>query len=168
MSHDLASASVIDLPSFGVCASAAPTPKARATRTEIGGLCIDMLDLPFAVDAPARDADVVLVGEQQRRGDRPFGLTPRRYELGAQRLHVAGLVPGPALQDCWPAVPVPWHDEAGEGLVVDWSLQCGLAPALAALGRHHDLGNASGARIRRRRKSCRSRAPSSCGRTRGT
>src|SRR6516165_12817571 len=96
MSHCLMSASEIGLPSFGLglCARAVPTVSATAQASS--GLRIDMLDLPFAVDAPAGEAVVVLVGESERRRQRLPRLAARGDELGAQRLHVAGLVPGAA------------------------------------------------------------------------
>src|SRR5580704_2612472 len=99
------------------------------------GLRIDMFDLPFAVDAPAGDAVVVLVGERERSRQRLGGLAACGDELGAQGLRVAGLVPGPALQDRRLAIPAPRHGEAGECLVVDRPLQRRLAPAFAAVGR---------------------------------
>src|SRR5258705_2640255 len=95
------SASVIGLPRPGVSATAVFAPKARAktgiktgTRTSAKSLlCVDMLDPPRVVDAPAGDAVVVLVRERERARDRLVGLPARGHELGAQRLHVAGLVP---------------------------------------------------------------------------
>src|SRR5262245_66495783 len=141
------SASAIGLPSPGVSAAADPAPKASTTARARTGLRIDMLDLPVALDAPARDAVVVLVGERQRGCHRLLGLAARGHELGARRLYVAGLVPGAALQDDRLAVPAPRHAEAGERFGKDRLLQRGLCPALAAIGRNHDLGNASVARI---------------------
>src|SRR5260221_7086177 len=144
------SASERGLPRFGdwtpgLCAKAAPAANASTAARANNGLRIDMLDLPFAVDGPAGDAVVVLVWEGQGGGEGLLGLAPRRNEFGSQRLHVAGLVPGAALQDCRLAVPAPRHLEAGERLVEDRLLERGLAPALAAIGRNHDFGNASGA-----------------------
>src|SRR6516164_3007317 len=111
------------------------------------GLRIDMLDLPFAVDAPAGDAVVMLVGERQRSWQRLGGLATRGDELRAQGLRVAGLVPCSALQDRGLAVPAPRHGKTGECLVLDRPLQRRLAPAFAAVRRHHDLGNTTGPRI---------------------
>src|SRR5216117_1353340 len=74
------SASVIGLPSLGASACAATAPKATASAAARADLCVDMLDLPFAVDAPARDAVVVLVGESNRAW-RPLGLAAPRDEL---------------------------------------------------------------------------------------
>src|SRR5262249_56003516 len=95
MSHALVSASVMGLPRFGGSASAAD-PNATVSATEMRRLRVDMLDLPFAVDAPGGDAVVVLVRERQRTGDRLFGLAAVGHELRAQRLTQAGFVPGAA------------------------------------------------------------------------
>src|SRR4051794_32935769 len=98
MSHGLMSDSDKGLPSPGLSARAAPksvAPRRRASVT----LRIDMLDLPGRTHAPAGDAVVVLVGERERVRHRRLGLAARRHEVGAQRLHVAGLVPGTALQN---------------------------------------------------------------------
>src|SRR3981081_2294153 len=84
MSHCWMSASEIGRPSLGDSASAAPTPSTR--RTAASDLCIDMLDLPFAVDPPGRDAVVMLVGEGERCCDRRLGLAALRHEVGAQWL----------------------------------------------------------------------------------
>src|SRR5882672_902030 len=131
MSQAVMSASEIRAPSPGVCAS---------------GLSVDMFDLPFAVDRPTREAVVVLVGEAERIRRFP-GLAALGDELGAQRLHAAGLVPGAALQYHRPAVPAPGHAEARERLGQHRLLQRGLAPALAAVGRHQHLGYSAVARI---------------------
>src|SRR5262245_53158239 len=95
MSQALMSASGMFLPSPGVSATAAE-PNASDNATERRRLRVDMLDLPFGVDAPGRDAVVVLVREAERVGDRPGGLAAGRHEVGAQRLRVAALVPGAA------------------------------------------------------------------------
>src|SRR5262245_34597180 len=108
------SASVIGLPRPGVSAAAVPAPKASTTARTRTGLHIDMLDLPVALNAPARDAVVVLVGERQRTRHRLLGLAAGGHELGARRLHIAALIPGPALQHDRLAVPAPRHTEAGE------------------------------------------------------
>src|SRR5579883_1159662 len=152
MSHALMSASETGLPRFGdwlpgLCAKLAPVSNARATAKANNGLRIDMLDLPFAVDGPTGDAVVVLVREKQGARKGLLGLAPRRHKLGAQRLHVPGLVPGAALQDRRLAIPAPRHLEAGERLVEDGRLQRGFAPALAAIRRHQDLGDPPGAGI---------------------
>src|SRR5882672_2605169 len=144
MSQAVMSASEIRAPSPGVCASAAPEPT-RSAQTA-SGLSVDMFDLPFAVDRPTREAVVVLVGEAERIR-RFLGLAALGDELGAQRLHAAGLVPGAALQYHRPAVPAPGHAEARERLGQHRLLQRGLAPALAAVGRHQHLGYSAVARI---------------------
>src|SRR5215831_5278945 len=145
----------------GLCAKTALAPNASAAARANWGLRIDMFDFPFAVDAPAGDAVVVLIREGEWSGERLPGLAPRRDEFGTQGLHIAGLIPGAALQDRRLAVPAPRHLEAGEGLVVDRLLQCGLAPALAAVGRNRDLGNAAGARISNTRDGIETRFPES-------
>src|SRR5262245_43779536 len=132
MSHCLTSASEILRPRFGDSASATPVPSTR--RRAAIDLRVDMLDLPFVVDAPGGDAVVVLVGEGERRGDRVLGLAALRDELGAQRLRGAGLVPGAAQDRGRLAVPLPRHDEAGERLRRDRALQRRLTPTLAAVG----------------------------------
>src|SRR5215831_16332371 len=68
-------------------------------------------------------------------------------DLGARRLHVAALVPGPALQHRGSAVPAPGHAEARERPWQHRLLQRRVAPALAAVCRDHDPGDAAGARI---------------------
>src|SRR6185369_5632501 len=106
------SASVIGLPSFGVSAATATGQNVRTSEAASKVLRVYMLDLPGAADAPAREAVVVLVGEPERVGDRFLGFTPCRHEVLAQRLRVAGLVPGAALQHGGLAVPAPRHAEA--------------------------------------------------------
>src|SRR5690242_19757091 len=120
MSHCAISASESGRPSFGDSASAAPTP--ATSRRAASDLRVDMLDLPFAVDAPGRDAVVVLVREGERRRDRLLGLPALRDELGAQWLRGARLVPGAAEDRGRLAVPAPRHDEARERLGSDRAL----------------------------------------------
>src|SRR5262245_20292902 len=77
------SASAIGRPRPGVWAAAVSSPNAHAKASSESHKakrrsCIDMLDLPFAVDAPAGDAVVVLIGKRQRRRDRLLGLAARR------------------------------------------------------------------------------------------
>src|SRR5271165_5456297 len=93
------SASAIGLPSPGVCAKAVPAPSPHASPNARMSLRVDMLDLPFAVDAPARDAVVMLIGERERGRQRFGGLAAGGNKLRAGRLHVAGFIGGPALQD---------------------------------------------------------------------
>src|SRR4051812_12264966 len=128
------SASVMGLPSFGVSAATATAPNVRTSEAASKILRVNMLDLPGAADAPAREAVVVLIGEAQRVGDGFLGLAPRRHEVLPQRLRVAGLVPGAALQYGGLAVPAPRHVEARERLgMLRLAAQRGLAPALAAV-----------------------------------
>src|SRR5262245_31774722 len=95
--HGLMSSSVMLLPRPGVSASAVPAPNTAVRARESRRLRVDMFDLPFAVDAPAGDAVVMLVRECERACDRSFGLAACGHELRTGRLHVAGLVPGAAL-----------------------------------------------------------------------
>src|SRR5437867_3452324 len=109
MSQALMSASEIDLPRPGVSASAVLAPNASKSAREMICLHVDMFDLPLAVDGPARDAVVMLVGECERVGERRAGLSTHGDKLRARGLHVAGLVPGAALQHHRLAVPAPGH-----------------------------------------------------------
>src|SRR5579871_2011265 len=153
MSHGARSAGVIGFPRFGFksgpSASAAPAAAIAmmpAAIARIADLRIDMPDLSLGVDRPTGDGVVVLAGEREHRW-RLGGLAALRYELFAGRLHVAGLVEGAALQDRGAAVPSPRHAEAGEGLGQPRLLEGCLGPALAAVGRHQDLGDPSSAGI---------------------
>src|SRR5262245_27551713 len=146
MSQALVSASEMLLPSPGESASAAD-PNANVSATERRRLRVDMFDLPFVVDAPGRDAVVVLVGERQAIGDRAFSLPAGGHEFRAQRLSVAGLVPGAAHERDRLAVPAPRDGEARERLRIARPLQRRLSPALAAIGRHQDLRDPAVTRI---------------------
>src|SRR5262249_15089913 len=143
MSQGAMSASVMRTPSPGESAIAAPEMSAR---TASSSLYVDMLHLPLAVDRPAREAVVVLVGERERIR-RLLRLAALSDEFGAQRLHVAAFVPRTALQDHRTAVPVPGHAEAGERLWQHRLLQRRLAPALAAVGGHQHLRDPALARV---------------------
>src|SRR5437588_5384184 len=145
MSQGLMSASEIGFPSPGVSAKAMPEPSITRAPAQ-STLRINMFDLPFTVDTPAREAVVVLVRECQRALDRRLGFAAGGDEFGAQRLRVARLVPGAALQDDRLAVPLPGHAEAGEGLRMDGVLQRRLRPALPAVGGDQHLGDPAGAR----------------------
>src|SRR6266513_4420165 len=127
MSQAAISAGSSGVPRFGPAEKAAPEPRPSA-RTMAGSSCVDMFHLPFAVDRPAGEAVVVLVRESQHVRDL-LGLAALGHELGAGRLHVAGLVPCAALQDRRPAVPPPRQAEPGESLGEHRRLQRGLRPA---------------------------------------
>src|SRR5438067_4325608 len=152
MSHAAMSASVTGLPRPGPSADAALAAQQRASPTAVTPrvgkirLGINMLDLPGALDAPAGDGVKVMVEHRPDRRNR-LQLAALRDEFGSGRLHVAGIVPGAALQGRGPAVPAPGHAEASEGLAEHWLRQTGLGPAFAAVGRNHDLGDPAGARI---------------------
>src|SRR5262245_44893695 len=123
MSQALMSASERFLPRPGVSATAGTAATTKAKPTPIRMLRIHMFDRSAAVDAPARDAVVVLVRECQRAGQWTRRLSAHRHKFRASGLHIAGLVPGAALQDHRLPVPAPWHPEAGEGLWTDRPLQ---------------------------------------------
>src|SRR6266436_9073496 len=110
------SAGSMGLPRLGPSAAAAPAARVSASQmAEITPLRVDMLDLPCAVDRPAGDGVEVLVKNCRDWRDR-LQLAALGDKLGAGRLHVTGLVPCAALQDCGTAIPAPRHAEAGEGL----------------------------------------------------
>src|SRR6202048_5541557 len=147
MFHAPMSASEIGAPSRGASAAASGvTLIASATRAGTSGLGIDMLDLALAVDAPACDRIVMLIGECRDFGHR-LGLPAQRHELGAPWLAIACLVPGAALQDDRPTVPAPWHAEAGKRHGQSRLLQGGLGPTLAGIRGHHHFGNPARGRI---------------------
>src|SRR5262249_57552525 len=114
MSHAAMSAWLIGRPRLGVSACAA-TSAAASAATASAILRVDMLDLPLLADGPAGDAVPMLVREAQHVRHL-LGFAARRHELGARGLHVAGLVPGAALQGGGSAVPAPRHAEARERL----------------------------------------------------
>src|SRR5262245_33890331 len=99
MFQTVISASLIGLPRPGVSATAVPAPKANASERANSALRVDMLDPSRTIDAPAGDAVVVLVGEPQRVRHRRAGLAAGGNELGTERLHRAGFIPGATLQD---------------------------------------------------------------------
>src|SRR5689334_25274495 len=99
ISQAMMSAGPIGLPRLGASAKAAPAASKSANQTaEITPLRVGMLDLPRAVDRPAGDGVEVLVRKRRDRRDR-LQLSAFGDKFGTGRLHVAGLVPGPALQD---------------------------------------------------------------------
>src|SRR5580698_6411491 len=107
MSQAVISASEIGLPRCGAsAANAVAEARASVTRRAVPrGLNIDMLDLPGAVDRPSGEAVVMLVGKAEHVGHF-LGLAAHGDEVGAQRLHGAGIVPGPAGDDRRLAVPM--------------------------------------------------------------
>src|SRR5215471_21215027 len=99
MSHAPRAAASIGWPRLGPAAATPPTASqsARHTATMLP-LDVHMRHLPGAVDRPAGDGVEVLV--RKRHGGRDgLQLPAFGYKFGARRLHVAGLVPGAALQD---------------------------------------------------------------------
>src|SRR5438034_11125353 len=116
ISHAAMAAASIGLPRLGPSAEAAPAARQRVSPTAVSSqLCINMLDLPRGGDPPAGDG-VKMVGQRRRdRWDR-LQLPALGDKLRTGRLHVAGLVPGAALQDSGAAVPAPRHAKAGERL----------------------------------------------------
>src|SRR5205814_8015104 len=123
----------------------AATP-AKTIATSAAPLRVHMFDLTRALDAPARERVVVLCGKTEDVWNR-LGFAAAGDDFGARRLNVAGLVPRAALQNGRPAVPAPGRAEPGERLCIDRLLQEGLRPALAAVGRHHDLRDPAVARV---------------------
>src|SRR5207244_11279880 len=90
----------------------------RASRAaKIRGLRVNMFHLPIALDRPRRDAVVVLAREA-RYGGNLRGLAARGHDLGAGRLHVAGLVPRAALQHPRTPTTPPGHAQARTALPV--------------------------------------------------
>src|SRR3974377_778154 len=129
-------ASSIGFPVCACAARAAPAVMASNSEAEkIARLGVNMPDLPVARDAPAGDRIVVLIGKRQNRR-LLCKLAARGHEFGAGRLHIAGLVPGAALQRRWAAIPSPGHAEAGESLALHRLLKRCLRPPLTAVSRH--------------------------------
>src|SRR5580765_6536980 len=145
MSQGAISASVIGLPRLGPSAANAPALTTRQAAAKTTSR-IDMADFPLVIDGPAGDRVEMLAREGKHRG-RCRGLSANFDEVGARWLCGAGFVPRPALQNCRLPIPAPRHAEAREGLGQDRLLQCRLAPALAAVGRHHHLHDAARSRI---------------------
>src|SRR5207244_13022607 len=138
MSQAAISAASMGLPRLG---PAARQPKLTAKIDSAAvNLCVDMAYRPGAADRPAGHAVVVLAREGGDRRDFR-ALPPQRDDLGARGLHVARLVPGPALQYGRAAIPVPGDTEAREGLGQDPCLEDGFRPALAAVAAHHVFGH---------------------------
>src|ERR1700732_3683143 len=134
ISHAAISAASIGLPRLGPSAEAAPAARPKASQTAVTSLLrVSMLDLPRAVDRPAGDRVKMVVQHHRDRRD-GFQLPALGDKLGTGRLHVAGLVPGAALQDCSTTVPAPGHAKAGERLAQHRLLQRRLRRAPPAYG----------------------------------
>src|SRR5438105_15275989 len=116
MSDAAKAAASIGLPRSGPSAEAAPAARPKASQTAvISPLRVNMLDLPRALDPPAGDR-VKMVVQHHRHWRDGLQLPPLGDKLGTGGLHVAGLVPGAALQDCSATVPAPGHPKARERL----------------------------------------------------
>src|SRR6516165_4549451 len=147
MSHGAMVAASNGLPRLGPSANAAPAARQRASQAAvIGALCVNMFDLPHAVDPPAGDRVEVLVQNRPDWRDR-LQLTTFGDKFRAGRLHIAGLVPGAALQDCSTAVPAPGHAEAGKCLAHHRFLQRRIRPGAPAISRYNDLAVPAGAAL---------------------
>src|SRR5882724_2401485 len=81
MSQEAIAASSIGLPRLGVSADAAGMATSKSEAARSARLGVNMLDLPAAADAPARDRVVMLVGKGQYR---------RRFRQLAALCDVAG------------------------------------------------------------------------------
>src|SRR5215470_11627584 len=137
MSHSARSASLTGFPSPGVSAAIAAPATNTSETASAKRLAIDMLYLPFVVDRPAGD-DVHVSHRESGHRNIDLGLAALCEHVGAGRLHIAGLVPGPALQHHRLAVPAPGQAEPGQRLGEHRRVECRLGPALAAIGRDHD------------------------------
>src|ERR1700716_848198 len=117
-SHSASSASLTGLPSPGrspAIAVAAPPSASTSGTTTARRLPVDMLELPFVVGGPTRD-DVHVPHREGGHRSVHLGFAALGEHLRARRLHVAGLVPGTALQHDRLAVPAPGRAEPGQGL----------------------------------------------------
>src|SRR6516225_5223642 len=142
------SACEIRCPRFGPSALAGAADSKRDARVMRPKpiLGVNIFHLSPGINRPAGDG-IVVMARKLRPGRRRLGLPPQRNELGACRLYVDGFVPGTALQHRGPPAPVPGHAEASKGLRQRRFLQRGFPPTGAAIGRDHDLRNASRAGI---------------------
>src|SRR5215472_17284383 len=145
ISHSARSASVTGLPSPGRSAAMAVDASPRGMTTA-RVLRIDMLDLPFGIDGPARDHIHMSHWERGHRDVHP-GRAPLGEHLVAGRLNIAGFVPGAALQNHWLAVPTPGHAEPGQRLTQHRRVKRRFAPTLTPVGRDLDFRNPTIARI---------------------
>src|SRR5260370_35877656 len=129
MSHSARSASVTGLPSPGRSAPmAVDAPSASPNgMTTARVLCIDMLDLPFGIDGPARDHIHMSHWECGHR-EVHLGRAPLGEHLVAGRLNIAGFGPGAAWQNHWLPVPTPGHAEPGQRLAPYGRVRPAIAP----------------------------------------
>src|SRR5574343_942874 len=97
---------------------------------------LDIGDLPAFDDFPGLDGVVVIDG---------LGAA-HLAQLAVARLHVAGFVDGPRLQDGWRTVPHPVDVEAGQRLVLDRPFEAGGLPVDAAIEGDVDLLDTPAAR----------------------
>src|SRR6202049_2483031 len=110
LSHSARSALLTGFPSPGPSAASAAPARSASGTASANRLSVDMLDLPFAVDGPARD-DVHVAHRECGHRNVDLGLAALGEHLAAGRLHIAGLVPGAALQNHRLAVPTPRRAE---------------------------------------------------------
>src|SRR5947209_12113965 len=98
ISQGARSAGAIGCPNRGASAALATVRPSATAAAKASFSRVDMAHLALGIDAPARDGVAVLHG---KRGH--IRRTPGRTALGneclSRRLHVAGLVRRPALQD---------------------------------------------------------------------
>src|SRR6185437_15897923 len=126
---------VTDLPSPGPSpATAIAEPNAMANAPTTGKqLRIEMLDLPFVVDGPARN-DIHVPHRECRDRYVHLGCAAHGEHLVTCGLPVARFVPGFALQHDRLPVPMPRHPETGQCLAQHRRVERRLAPAFAAVG----------------------------------
>src|SRR5262249_61279827 len=99
MSHVAISPGSIGLPRFGPAAEAVPAPRPSASTTaKRASLRVNMFHLPIALDRPTGNA-VEVLARKARYGRDTLCLAALAHDLGAGPLHVAALVPFPALPD---------------------------------------------------------------------
>src|SRR5215470_8335629 len=130
MSQSASSASLIGLPRPGLSAAIAVFAANATATTNARLLPVDMLRLPLVVDGPGCN-DVHVSHREGGHRDIDLGLATFGEQLGAGRLHIAGLVPSAALQHDRLAVPTPRHTKPGERLAEHRRVECSLRPALA-------------------------------------
>src|SRR5262245_48346594 len=127
-------------PSVGPCASAeTPISRANANAMETT-LRVPIGHAPVPGDPPGLNAVV------QSRHAECFieGLVPELGDLCARRLNLTDLVRAARLELRFVAVPIPLIGKTGVGHTLRRSLELGLVPFLAAVGRHfHQLDRAA-------------------------